>query len=189
MAKLYYRYGAMGSSKTAQALMLKYNCEEQGKRVCLVKPDVDSRDGRTKIRSRVGLEAECHLFSEFKGCAVNTEELDKLDVVIVDEAQFLMEDDIDLLARLVDEHGIDVFCYGLKTDFTGHLFAGSKRLLELADKIEEVKTMCWCGRKATMNARIDSNKNIVRSGEQVLLGLNDQYVALCREHYMTGEIR
>ncbi|WP_097006928.1 thymidine kinase [Lacrimispora amygdalina] len=186
MAKLYFRYGAMGSSKTAQALMLKYNCEEQGKKVYLIKPDIENRDGKTKIKSRVGLEAECVLFSTFKE---QISQRSDVDVIVIDEAQFLTAEDINLLARLVDKRNIDVFCYGLKIDFTGTMFDASKRLFELADKIEEIKTMCWCGQKATMNARIDEHGKIVRNGAQVLMGSNNSYVALCRKHFMSGEVK
>lgn len=187
MAKLYFKYGAMGSSKTANALMTRYNFMEKGKNVLLVKPDVETRDDIKKIKSRIGLEAECILWSELETYHQDT--IKQFDVIIVDEAQFLSESNIDLLASFVDNHQIPVLCYGLRTDFTSHLFPGSKRLLELADEIEELKTACWCGKYAAMNARIDKNGNVLRSGEQILLGANDKYVALCRKHYNEGKIK
>ena len=109
--------------------------------------------------------------------------------MIVDEVQFLSEDDIDRLSNIVDEYHIPVFCYGLRIDFTSHLFPGSKRLMELADEIEELKTVCWCGNSANMNARIDENGNVVRKGQQVSMGANDKYVSLCRKHYKEGKIK
>lgn len=187
MAKLYFRYGAMGSSKTANALMTRYNFLEKGKRVLLVKPDIETRDEKNKIRSRMGLEAECILWSEFQ--AYNEERVRTYDAIIVDEVQFLTEADIDYLAHIVDECQIPVLCYGLRTDFTSHLFPGSKRLMELADEITELKTVCWCGKKASMNARFDPDGTMLRSGEQILMGANDRYVSLCRKHYKEGKIK
>ena len=187
LARLYFKYGAMGSSKTANALMTRYNFIERGKKVLLIKPDIETRDDKRKIKSRVGLEAECVLWSELQ--TYSHEKLKEFDVLIVDEAQFLLEQDIDFLARLVDCDDIPVLCYGLRTDFTSHLFPGSKRLLELADEIEELKTVCWCGAKATMNARIDEKGSVLRDGKQIMLGANDQYVSLCRKHYNQGKIK
>jgi thymidine kinase len=176
----------MGSSKTANALMTRYNFIEKGKNVLLVKPDIETRDDIKKIKSRVGLEAECILWSELQG--YDQETIKGFDVIIVDEAQFLLEADIDVLAYIVDNHNIPVLCYGLRTDFASRLFPGSKRLLELADEIEELKTACWCGNNAIMNARIDQDGNILRAGEQIVLGANDKYVSLCRKHYNEGKI-
>lgn len=187
MAKLYFRYGVMGSSKTANALMTRYNYIEKGQSVLFIKPDIETRDGEHMIRSRIGLEAECILWSEF--LRYERKLISTFDVIIVDEAQFLEETDIDLLAGIVDEFQIPVFCYGLRTDFTSHLFPGSKRLMELADEIEELKTICWCGRGAGMNARIDENGTVLRNGKQILMGANDRYVALCRKHYKEGKIQ
>ncbi|WP_077611168.1 thymidine kinase [Clostridium sp. Marseille-P2415] len=187
MAKLYFKYGAMGSSKTANALMTRYNFMEKEKSVLLVKPDIETRDEKKKIRSRIGLEAECILWSEFQG--YDHKSIQEFDVIIVDEVQFLSETDIDRLADIVDQYRIPVLCYGLRTDFTSHLFPGSKRLLELADEIEELKTVCWCGNNAGMNARIDKNGNVLRDGEQILMGANDKYVSLCRKHYKEGKIK
>lgn len=187
MAKLFFRYGAMGSSKTANALMTRYNFIEKGKNVLLVKPDIEIRDGKRKIKSRIGLEADCILWSEL--LAYDDKIMKEFDVIVVDEAQFLSETDIDKLADMVDEYQITVFCYGLRTDFTSQLFPGSKRLMELADEIEELKTACWCGNNAIMNARIDESGNVVRAGQQILMGANDRYVSLCRKHYKEGKVK
>ena len=184
MAKLYFRYGAMGSSKTANAIMVWYNYHERGQNALLLKPAVDTRDGKFTIRSRSGLQAECTLFDAL--------DLDKVrahayDCLIVDEAQFLTKEQVELLVRIVDEYNVPVICYGLRTDFQGNFFPGSHWLLALADSIEEVKTICWCGRKATHNARLDGKGGITRQGEQVVLGANDKYIGLCRRHWMEGD--
>ena len=187
MAKLYFRFGAMGSSKTANALMTRYNFLEKGKRVLLVKPDLEIRDGQNRVKSRLGIEAECILWSELLSYDEKT--VRGYDAIIVDEAQFLQESDIDRLASIVDDFKIPVLCYGLRTDFTSHLFPGSRRLMELADDITELKTVCWCGKKANMNARIDEKGRILRNGEQIFLGANDNYVSLCRKHYKEGKVK
>ncbi len=184
MAKLYFRYGAMGSSKSANALMVKYNYEERHQRVLLLKPRIDQRDGDQIIRSRCGLEAHCEYF-DYLRCADFRPA--KVDCIIVDEAQFLKKEDIELLVRLVDEENLPVIAYGLRSDFRGELFSGSHWLLAWADSIEEVKTICWCGRKATFNARIQDGK-IIKTGDQIELGANDRYVGLCRKHWVSGEI-
>ncbi|MBE5842001.1 thymidine kinase [Butyrivibrio sp. INlla18] len=193
MGKLYFRYGAMGSSKTANALMVRYNYIEKGQNAILLKPKADNRDGDTTIRSRIGLSAECTFVEDFLDEVKNewytgkSNAWDKLDCVIVDEAQFLTEEQVDLLAEIVDKYDLPVICYGLRTDFTSHLFSGSKRLMEIANYIEEVPTVCWCGRRAHFNARV-SNGKIVRSGEQIMMGGNESYVSLCRRHFLSGEV-
>ena len=185
MAKLYFKYGAMGSSKTAQALITKYNYEENGLKVWLIKPSTDTRDGATVIRSRIGLEAdaepvspETDLWTLFQnqGC----------DIIIVDECQFLSPAHVDQLRTIVDEGNTPVICFGLRTDFLTRLFPGSSRLMEVADSIQEIKTICDCGNKATVNARIDRNGHIVTEGAQVVLGGNDSYIALCHRCYIRG---
>ena len=187
MAKLYFKYGAMGSSKTAQALITKYNYEENDMRVWLIKPSADTRDGVGTIRSRIGLEAECEViapnvdvFARFLGSQVR-----RCNVIIVDECQFLTPQQIEQLRSIVDEHNIPVLCFGLRTDFQTRLFPGSMRLMELADCIEEIKTMCDCGAKATVNARINDG-HIVTEGAQVVLGGNDCYIAMCHRCYVNG---
>ena len=186
MAKLYFYYGCMGSSKTAQALMTEYNYREIGKRALLAKTDTDTRDGHFEIRSRIGLYEQCFLLSEV--AKMSDGQLEDYDAIIVDEIQFASPEQIDFLADVVDRLDIPVLCYGLKTDFRGELFPGSRRLLEISDKQVEVKTICWCGRKALFNARYNEN-GIVRIGKQVELGANDKYVALCRKHFNEGKLK
>lgn len=185
MAKLYFSYGAMGSSKTANALMAEYNYYERGQNALLVKADLDVRDGANIIRSRIGLQKECILLSQLQ--KMSPEEISKYDAIIVDEAQFASREQIDFLSDIVDDLHVPVLCYGLRSDFRNELFEGSERLLAIADKIQEVKTVCWCGRKATCNARYNKN-GIVRHGAQVMLGANDRYIALCRKHFKEGNL-
>lgn len=184
MSKLYFRYGAMGSSKTASALMARYNYEERGQNALMVKPAIDTRDGERTIKSRIGLEHECILFSELKGKIIEL-----YDCIIVDECQFLSQEEVEYLVEIVDDLDIPILCYGLRTDFKGKLFTGSKALMELADTIEEIKTICWCGRKATMNARISTTGEVLKEGEQIEVGSNDRYTALCRKHWSRGELK
>lgn len=180
MAKLYFKYGAMGSSKSAQALMTKFNYEEKDRTVWLIKPSVDTRDGADTVYSRVGLSAKAQAISPQDDIyEMFGEKCRNADVVISDESQFFTEAQIDQLRRIVDECDIPVLCFGLRTDFLTHVFPGSRRLLEIADSITEIKTICRCGRKATVNARIGENGQIVTSGSQVLLGGNDRYEAMC----------
>ena len=179
MAKLYFKYGAMGSSKTANALITKFNYEERGMRVWLIKPSVDVRDGADVVQSRIGLHAQADaitpdmdLFEEFsrkKNC----------HVVIADECQFFTPAQIDQLRKIVDLLDIPVLCYGLRTDFLTHLFEGSRRLFEVADSVQEIKTICACGKKAIVNARIDGDGRVVTEGGQILIGGNDSYIAMC----------
>ena len=185
MAQLYFKYGAMGSSKSANALMARFNYEERGQETLLVKPQLDTRDGDHMVRSRIGLEHPCIYFHEMQ--QMPDEELQKYACIIVDEAQFLTKEEVYYLVHLVDDCGIPVICYGLKADFKGELFPGSYQLLVLADKLEEVKTICWCGKKANCNARYDDH-GIIKEGAQVILGANDKYIALCRKHFKEGNL-
>ena len=187
MAKLYFKYGAMGSSKTAQALITKYNYEENDLNVWLIKPSADTRDGAQVLRSRIGLEATVevippamNVYDRFR----DTKQ-DHCIVIIVDECQFMTEAQIDELRSIVNDFAIPVLCFGLRTDFQTRLFPGSRRLMELADCIEEIKTMCDCGAKATVNARINDGY-IVTEGAQVVLGGNDCYIAMCHRCYVNG---
>ena len=157
MAKLYFKYGAMGSSKSAQALITKFNYEELGMTVWLIKPSVDTRDGADIIKSRIGLAK-------------------KADIILPEDN--ITPEQIDQLRTLVDERDMPVICFGLRTDFLTHLFPGSRRLFEVADSLTEIKTVCACGHKATVNARIAGGR-IVTEGEQVFLGGNESYVAMC----------
>ena len=187
MAKLYFKYGAMGSSKTAQALITKFNYEERGMKVWLIKPSIDNRDGAVILRSRIGLEAECTTVSPTDDIfEMFSREEYRADVIITDECQFFTPENIDQLRRIVDELGVPVLCFGLRTDFLTKLFPGSMRLFELADSISEIKTICSCGKKASVNARIDGAGHIVTEGSQVMLGGNDSYVALCHRCYKNG---
>ena len=188
MAKLYFKYGAMGSSKTAQALITKYNYEENDLKVWLIKPSADTRDGVQILRSRIGLAAaveviapEADVYAIFQKTKAGS-----CDVIIVDECQFLTEAQIDQLRSIVNDCGVPVMCFGLRTDFQTKLFPGSRRLMEVADTIQEIKTICDCGAKATVNARIDGNGYIVTEGAQVVLGGNDSYIAMCHKCYIKG---
>ena len=182
MAKLYFKYGAMGSSKTAQALITKFNYEERGMRVWLIKPATDTRDGEMVLSSRIGLSAKCEPISADTDIySLFTEKHSDADVIIADESQFFTEKNIDALRKIVNERSIPVLCFGLRTDFLTKLFSGSKRLFEVADSISEIKTICDCGSKATVNARIDEKGRIVTKGKQVLLGGDDSYIAMCHK--------
>lgn len=181
MAKLYFKYGAMGSSKSAQALITKFNYEELGMTVWLIKPSVDTRDGADIVRSRIGLEASAQIITPEMNIINEYRAVGKHDVIIADEAQFFTPAQIDELRFLVDEDDLPVLCFGLRTDFLTHFFPGSQRLMELADSLTEIKTVCECGRKATVNARIDENGKIVTEGGQIFLGGNDSYVAMCHK--------
>jgi thymidine kinase len=205
MAKLYFYYGAMGACKSATAITTAYNyveaeigngnARERHRILRILKPALETRDGETSIHSRIGLEADCETVERFMEeyrleelLAIAPEQRKErfpFKVVIVDEAQFCSREQIDYLSDVVDYLNVPVICYGLRADFQNQLFPGSERLMEIADKLEELKTMCWCGRKATCNARYDEH-GIVREGEQVLLGANNRYKALCRKHYKEG---
>ena len=181
MAKLYFKYGAMGSSKSAQALITKFNYEEQGMTVWLIKPSIDTRDGAGVVRSRIGLMAEAQIIRPEDDIVAEYRKLAPHDVIIADEAQFFTPEQIDQLRTLVDEEDLPVLCFGLRTDFLTHFFPGARRLMELADSLTEIKTVCACGRKATVNARIDGSGRVVTEGAQVMLGGNDSYVAMCHK--------
>lgn len=198
MAKLYFKFGAMGSSKTAQALMTKFNYEEKGQTVWLIKPATDTRDDiegadgkiSTVIRSRIGLQSaaeavrgETDLYAEFVRRSAEHITGKYTDVVICDECQFLTEKQVDQMKDLADKLDIPVLCFGLRTDFQTKMFPGSKRLFEIADSIMEIKSVCKCGRKATVNARFDDEGNIITDGEQVCLGGNERYDSMCYKCY------
>ena len=186
MARLYFRYGAMGSSKTANALMVAYNYEERGQRALLAKPALDNRDGEGIMASRIGLSRPCVFVEQL--VEMSDDEIRAYDCVIVDEAQFCTKEQIERLTDIVDVCDVPVICYGLRTDFQRNLFPGSMWLLAWADVIEEVKTVCWCGSAATCVARFDENGVIVREGGQVLLGANNNYTSVCRKHHKLGII-
>lgn len=182
MAKLHFRYGVMGSSKTADLLMLAYNFRERGSNPLLAKPSKDTRT--EKIWSRVGISADCIPLEDL--CSMSFPELGKYDCVIVDEVQFATAEQIDHLGDVADIMDIPVFTYGLRTDYTGHLFEGSKRLFEIADEIDEIRTSCWCKRAAKMNALIDGGEIVRDIGGAGQLNIGGEYVSLCRKHYKEG---
>lgn len=183
--KLYFRYGTMGSAKTALLLTNAYNFEERGIAYLCYKPATDTREEKSVIRSRIGIERDCRwifndtdIFSEISNMMDSGAMLPEW--ILVDEAQFLSSLQVDQLARIVDEFGCNVICYGLRTDFKTNLFEGSRRLFEIADSIDEVKSTCSCGSKTIVNARIDGKGDIITEGEQVEIGGNDRYMAVCR---------
>ena len=183
MAKLYFRYGAMGSSKTANAIMVQYNYHERGQNALMVKPRLDNRDGERIVGSRSGLSAPCIYMEELENV-----DLSAYNCIIVDEAQFLKKEQVARLVEIVDGMNIPVICYGLRADFSLKGFPGSTRLLELAHTIEEMKTICTCGRKAICNCR-KVNGRFVFEGEQVAIDLeNDvQYVSMCPQCYFKAK--
>ena len=171
MAKLYFRFGAMGCSKSAQALITKFNYEERNMKVMFIKPAIDTRDGAEIVRSRIGLQqkaipipADMNVYELYKQSHTDCR------VVICDECQFLTPEQVDQLDQIVMDYDIPVLCFGLSTDFLTHLFPGSKRLFEIAQSITEIKSVCKCGAKATVNARFDDEGNIVYEGSQIMLG-------------------
>ncbi len=182
MAKLYFRFGAMGSSKTANALMTRFNYLERGMRVLVLKPRIENRDGSGIIHSRIGLEAPAEVAEDY----LDGDYKESYDAVIVDEVQFLEPEYIFKLASIVDETNTPVICYGLKTNFRGELFPASKRLMELADVIEEIPTVCFCGRKAHFNARVDETGKMIKEGKLIVQG-SQNYVSLCRKHFLLAE--
>ena len=182
MAKLYFKYGAMGSSKTANALITRFNYQERNMKVWLIKPSIDDRDGANIIRSRIGLEAVADVITPDADILALFEAGHKdCDTVIADECQFFTPEQVDQLRRIVDVYDIPVLCFGLRTDFLTHLFPGSLRLFEVADSITEIKTICSCGDKAIVNARIDGDGHVVTTGSQILIGGNDSYIAMCHK--------
>lgn len=191
--KLYFRYGTMGSAKTALLLTTAYNFEERDIDYLCLKPVIDTREATNVIRSRIGIERECkwiyqttNLYEMVKDLYTNDGKI--YDWFLIDEAQFLTSEQVDQLARVVDDLGSSVICYGLRTDFQSNMFEGSKRLFELADTIDEIKSTCNCGNKTIINARIDANGNFVEEGAQVEIGGDDRYVAVCRKCWRNKRI-
>ena len=191
--KLYFRYGTMGSAKTALLLTTAYNFEERGMRYVCLKPIVDTREKTNVIHSRIGIQRECrwiyHESDLYEMAQQMFEEtMAVIDWFLVDEAQFLTASQVDQLARIVDDFGSHVICYGLRTDFRSCLFEGSRRLFEIADTIDEIKSTCTCGRKTIINARMDSNGDFVEEGQQVEIGGDDRYIAVCRKCWRNKRI-
>lgn len=191
--KLYFRYGTMGSAKTALLLTMAYNFEERHMNYLCMKPAIDTRENDSVIRSRIGIERHCEWIFPDTDVYQFIRHLFKksgkiIDWFLVDEAQFLSAQQIDQLSRVVDEFGSNVLCFGLRTDFQSHLFEGSRRLFEIADTIDEIKSTCNCGNKTIVNARIDANGNFVSEGAQVEIGGDDRYVAVCRKCWRNKRI-
>lgn len=186
MAKLYFKYGAMGSSKTAQALITKFNYEEKGMAVWLIKPAKENRDGEDILLSRIGLRSVCTPIPEEANIVDMYRARQGVDCIIADECQFFTEEQIDQLRAIVNGEDIPVLCFGLRSDFRTKLFPGSQRLFEIADSISEIKTICACGAKATVNARLNDSGRIITEGEQILLGGEERYTALCHKCWVNG---
>jgi thymidine kinase len=189
MAKVYFYYSAMNAGKSTAMLQSSYNYRERGMHTFVLTPAIDTRAGIGRVRSRIGLEASAKTFAaEDDLFALTRAEhmRQKVSCVLVDEAQFLSRAQVDQLSEVADSLDIPVLCYGLRTDFQGNLFLGSERLLAVADNLSELKTICHCGRKATMNLRVDASGRAVREGEQIEIGGNERYVAVCRRHFKEG---
>lgn len=192
MCKLYYYYGVMGSSKSLRLLATAHDFDEKNIPILVLKPSADTRDGENKVKSRAGLERECisigpeinifDVVNEYTKISMATQS-EGLKWILVDECQFLTEEQVDQLSDIVDYLNINVICYGLRTDFKSKLFPASKRLFELADDIEEVKTSCNCGERASINARFNKDGKIITEGSQILVGGDDLYHAICRKDW------
>eukprot|EP00873_Tetraselmis_striata_P006406 jgi/Tetstr1/426670/TSEL_016940.t1 len=191
MAKLYFSYSSMNAGKSTILLQAAYNYRERGMHTLLMTAALDDRSGRGRIASRIGLACHADLFetdTDLRAHISGRRDETRIDCVFVDEAQFLSEAQVWQLAGVADDLGIPVMCYGLRTDFQGKLFPGSAALLAIADTLREVKTICWCGRKATMVARLGPSGEILEDGEQVVIGGEDRYVSLCRRHWSRRQL-
>ncbi len=191
MAQLYFRYSTMNAGKSIELIKVAYNYEERGKRVLTLVPSADNRYGTGVITSRIGIQRQAVMVSQDSNILeifMREREKDDIDCVLIDECQFLKKHHVQELVEIVDSFNVPVLAYGLKNDFRNEMFEGSYYLLIYADKIEEIKTICWCGRKATMIARIVDGE-FVKRGEQVVIGGNDMYVSLCRKHYNDGRYK
>ena len=191
MAKLYFRYGAMNSGKSTALMQVAHNYEEQGMKVLILKPQVDTKGGGELV-SRLGVRRKADLLippelDVFEAVQAANAASGPLACVLCDESQFFTPEQAEQLFMITVDLNIPVICYGLRADFKGDLFPGSEALLVMADKLEEVKTVCWCGRKAICNARLDGKGGITKVGEQVVLGANDKYIGLCRKHWRLGD--
>ncbi|RCK28540.1 thymidine kinase [Thalassospira lucentensis] len=186
MANLFFYYSSMNAGKSTTLLQASFNYRERGMQTLLLTVSFDDRFGEGKIASRIGLEASALLFdakTDMTALILGELEKGKVDCVLLDEAQFLTKDQVWQLSDIADKHKVPVLCYGIRTDFQGELFEGSKWLLAWADKLNELKTICHCGRKAGMVLRVDENGDPVREGAQVEIGGNDRYVPVCRRHF------
>ena len=189
MAKLYFYFSAMNAGKTTSLLQSSHNYAERGMTTLLLKPLIDDREGLNVIRSRVGLEAEAKNFEKDDNLLQTIKAQHKtksLNCVLVDEAQFLTRDQVIQLGNVVDRLEIPVLCYGLRTDFLGELFEGSRSLLAWADELREIKTVCHCGKKAIMTVRLNEEGKPLQAGEQIQIGGNESYVSMCRRHFKSS---
>ena len=186
MAKLYFYYSSMNAGKSTSLLQSAYNYQERGMTPLLLTAEIDNRYSVGKVTSRIGLEAGAHLFNQDNNLfemVSEQNENESIDCVLIDESHFLSKEQVKQLGQVVDTLDIPVLCYGIRTDFRGELFPGSKHLLAWADNLNELKTVCHCGRKATMVVRLDSDGKVVSDGDQVVIGGNDQYQSMCRRHF------
>lgn len=189
MAKLYFYYAAMNAGKSTTLLQSSYNYRERGMHTLLFTPAIDDRLAKGTIHSRIGLQANAIIFEKNSDLFQYTQtalEKNPLACVLIDEAQFLSKEQVSELTEIVDKLKIPVLAYGLRTDFLGNLFEGSQYLLAWADEMTEIKTICFCGKKALMNMRVDENGNKITQGAQIQIGGNESYIATCREHYKKG---
>ena len=189
MAKLYFYYSAMNAGKSTTLLQSSYNYRERGMQTLLLTPQLDNRAESGRVASRIGLDAEAHVFTQFDNVfeiAGGVSSESPIHCVLVDEAQFLTRQQVHQLSEVVDRLDIPVLAYGLRTDFQGSLFEGSQWLLAWADNLVEIKTICHCGRKATMVLRLDESGRVLRAGEQIKIGGSDQYLSVCRQHFKEG---
>lgn len=193
MASLHFHYSTMNAGKSTNLLQANYNYFEQGMKTFVLKPAIDTREGEAIIKSRIGLQTECILFTPNENlyallCAM-MDEYGKPACIFIDEAQFMSESQVIELTDVVDKLQVPVMCYGLRTDFQGKLFPGSSMLFARADKLVEVRTVCWCGKNAFMVLRLNEDGDVVREGDQVKIGGNDNYVSVCRRHFRVGQIK
>ena len=191
MAKLYFNYSSMNAGKSTMLLQANHNYQERGMSTIIYTSSVDDRYGKKEIVSRIGLKAESNIFSSDTNIykeVISFNKDKKVDCVLIDEAQFLSKDQVAQLGQIVDDLDIPVLTFGIRTDFKGNLFEGSEYLLAWADNLKEIKTVCHCGRKATMVLRLDENGNVLETGDQIEIGGNEKYVSICRKHFYEKNI-
>ena len=191
MAKLYFNYSSMNAGKSTMLLQANHNYQERGMSTIIYTSSVDDRYGKKEIVSRIGLKAESNIFSSDTNIykeVINFNKDKRVDCVLIDEAQFLSKDQVAQLGQIVDDIDIPVLTFGIRTDFKGNLFEGSEYLLAWADNLKEIKTVCHCGRKATMVLRLDENGNVLETGDQIEIGGNEKYVSICRKHFYEKNI-
>ena len=191
MAKLYFNYSSMNAGKSTMLLQANHNYQERGMSTIIYTSSVDDRYGKKEIVSRIGLKAESNIFSSDTNIyeeVISFNKDKRVDCVLIDEAQFLSKDQVAQLGQIVDDIDIPVLTFGIRTDFKGNLFEGSEYLLAWADNLKEIKTVCHCGRKATMVLRLDENGNVLETGDQIEIGGNEKYVSICRKHFYEKNI-